>query len=173
MNFTFEGDLQKFDSNLWYYHVMVPESISRSFRDHGAKRLICQIDSKLSMHCALMPTGEGTYFININKEVRKKLKWRIGQSKAINLTEDKSEYGIEMSIEFSEMLNSDATGSEFFHQLTAGKQRTLIYLATKPKQSVTRLKKSVIILDYLKSVHGKLDFKELNEAFKDRKDDVF
>ena len=65
------------------------------------------------------------------------------------------------------LLLVDEGGSHFFHQLTAGKQRSLLHVIGKPKSSAIRLKKAVIVLDFLKINNGKLDFKLLNIAFKE------
>ena len=37
----------------------------------------------------------------------------------------------------------------------------------KSKTSDTRLKKAIVISEYLKQVNGKIDFKQLQQAFKD------
>ncbi len=168
---SFEGVLAKFDSELWYYHVMVPPAIQKFYKSKAVNRLLATIADSVQIHCAIMPAGEGDYFININKEVRKKLEWKVGQKRLITLEPDNSKYGMHVAMEFEEVLASDSEGSNFFHQLSMGKQRNLIYLASKPKTSATRLKKSIIIIDYLKEANGELDFKALNQAFKDRKND--
>ncbi len=167
----FQARLEKFDTDLWHYHIPVPKEISAYYRSKNIKRLICKLNDDIQIHCALMPMGDGDYFININKDVRKKSKWEVGQYREIQLLPDESKYGMEISPEFQEVLNTDIDGHSIFEKLTPGKQRNLIYLATKPKTSHTRLKKSIIIIDYLKSCKGQIDFKELNQAFKDRKND--
>ena len=60
----------------------------------------------------------------------------------------------------------DEDGSTLFHSLTMGKQRSLVHLIGKPKSSEIRIRKALTMLEYLKSVNGNLDFKDLNEAFK-------
>ena len=173
MAVTFEGILNQFDSNLWGHHMMVPTEIVHGFKENNVNRLVCTIDSEIKFHCAFMPSGNGAYFINVNKEIRKKLRWRIGQPRSIELEADTSKYGMEMPEELEVLLATDNYGDKLFHALTPGKQRNLIYIAAKPKQSSTRLKKSIIMIDYLKEVDGKLDFKELNQSLKDRKDEEF
>jgi len=54
-----------------------------------------------------------------------------------------------------------------FHNLSAGKQRTLLHLIGKPKSEEIRINKAMVVNEYLKEVNGRLDFKELNQAFKD------
>lgn len=64
------------------------------------------------------------------------------------------------------MLDQDEQGNELFHALTKGKQRSLVYLVTKVKNSDSRLNKSLAIIEHLKDVKGQLDFKMLNEKIK-------
>ena len=168
MEIQFEAELVRFNSDLWGHHFIVPEKFAAYLVTNKIRRLVCLIENRVEFQCALMPLKTGEHFINVNKENRKKLKWRIGEIRSIELRQDQSKYGLDMPEELAELLNIDEEGNDVFHQLTPGKQRNLIYIAGKPKTSATRLKKSIIIIDYLKSVNGKLDFKELNQAFKDR-----
>jgi len=71
-----------------------------------------------------------------------------------------------ISEELEEILSQDPDGSELFHKLTPGKIRSLIYHVGKYKSSDKRVEKGVIILEHLKANEGKLDWKMLNEAFK-------
>ena len=121
---------------------------------------------QLPFSCALMPDGIGQYFININKEHRNKLKVIKGSMVTVSSAEDTSEYGMPMPEEMQELLYQDEEGSRVFELLTPGKKRTLLHLIGKIKSSDIRITKSIKIINYLKSVNGKLDFKELNEALK-------
>ena len=162
----FLSRLERFDSDLWMFHIMIPDDIVQPFLQEGHKRVVCEIEGLESFHCALMPKGDGQYFINLNKERRKKLGLHLGAEINVQLKIDQSKYGLPMPEELGELLKMDEEGNYIFHQLTPGKQRTLIHIVGKHKRSETRLRKAVVIVDYLKAVQGKLDFKELNEAFK-------
>jgi hypothetical protein len=50
--------------------------------------------------------------------------------------------------------------------LTKGKQRGLIYIVTKVKNTNSRLNKSLAIIEHLKDVKGNLEYKMLNEKIK-------
>lgn len=164
----FSSRLEKFDSDLWMFHFMIPDDIVQAFLQEGHKRVVCEIEGLEPFQCALMPKGDGQYFINLNKERRKKMGLHLGAKINVQLKADQSKYGLPMPEELGELLKMDEEGNQIFHQLTPGKQRTLIHLVGKPKRSATRLNKAVVIVDYLKAVQGRLDFKELNEAFKQR-----
>jgi len=165
-----KSTIGKLDSAVWNMHLTVPKEMSDHFLNSTGNRVICNIDDQHEFHAALMPKGEGIYFININKEIRKKLRLEEGDEIPITLVPDTSKYGIHLPEEMEELLAQDVAGDRVFHQLTIGKQRSLLHIAGKAKSSNVRLRKSLMILDYLKSVNGELDFKELNSFFKDYRD---
>ena len=82
------------------------------------------------------------------------------------MEKDLSEYGHEMPEEMQVLLDQDEVGSGYFYGLTKGKQRGLVYIVTKVKNINSRLNKSLAILEHLKDVKGKLDYKMLNEKIK-------
>ena len=117
-----------------------------------------------------MPKGDGSYFINVNKEIRKKLNLGLGASANVVLTADKSKYGMPLPPEMEELLLQDVEGEKLFHALSMGKQRSLLHIIGKPKSSNVRLRKALMTLDYLKSVKGKLDFRALNQFYKENRE---
>lgn len=164
---TFHNKLSKFpDSPLWGFHVMVPTQIATLLIKNNNRRVIIYINEAGPYHQALMPDGKSGFFLTINKEIRSALNLKIDFKLTIRIKKDLSKYGMHMPIELAELLKLDIEGSAVFHSLTLGKQRSLIHLVSKNKRSETRITKSIVILDYLREVNGKLDYKELNQAFK-------
>lgn len=123
----------------------------------------------LSFQCGLFPKGKGIYFINLNKENRRKINVSEGDKMLIELTEDTSKYGIPVPAIFEELLFQDPEGDQRFHELTPGTQRSLLYIIGKPKSERLQLEKGLVILDFIKSFEGKVDFKGLNEALKNNR----
>lgn len=113
-----------------------------------------------------MPYGDGSYFINFNKEIRTKISKANLHQLHISIQIDESEYGLPFPEELKELLELDEEGNHHFHNLTIGKQRNLIHLIGKPKNSDIRIRKAITVVDYLKSTGGKLDFKALYNALK-------
>lgn len=167
MKFEFKSTIgfKKDDSLMWSHRIIVPDEIVDHFRDTD-KRIICRINNSDPLHCALMPNGDGTYFIMTNNEFRKKNKLQKGDSVLVKIEKDESKYGMWVPDFFKELCFQDPEASELFHDLSAGKQRTLLHQITKPKSETKQLEKALTIFDYLKNVNGQLDFKELNECFK-------
>ena len=163
----FEAKIDNFhNDNVYGHHLIVPEEVFEHFSKKKIKRFICTINGEYSFPCALMPKG-GIRFIHINAEIRKKCKLRVGSKVHASLIPDESKYGMSMPEEMDELLKIDDEANEYFHALTKGKQRSLLYIIGKPKSSEIRLKKAIVITEHLKRLNGKLDFKILNQDFKE------
>lgn len=161
----FTSGLKKFESNLWGHHVEIPAAIAEQFIDGTDRRVICVLNDAVTINSSIMSSGE-VFFILINKNLREKLALKIGSEIKIRLSKDHSTYGMPMPEEFATLLEQDETGSEYFHALTPGKQRALIYMVSKVKNFDSRLNKALAILFHLKEQQGKLDFKQLNLTIK-------
>jgi len=164
---TFKTTLQKFDSKLWYYYLEVPLKIKEKYVEGKDRRVIITVNDSEEIPCAIMPNGNEYYFINFNKENRKKLKLNVGDKVTVKIKKDKSKYGMPMPEEFQEILYLDPEVEKYFETLTPGKQRALLHLIGKPKGQETRIKKAIVISEHLKNHKGKLDFKILNQEYKD------
>jgi hypothetical protein len=129
------------------------------------KRVICTINKTVILHSALLQKS-GMYFILLNQPLVKKQKWNIGDRLMINLAPDDSTYGIPISEEFQEVLASDPEGNDWFHQLTPGKQRSLLHIINKIKSSQLKIEGSFVILEHLKRHQGMVDYQILNQDIK-------
>jgi len=166
MSYEFNTRLLKVNSSLgWNYHFIIPKDISAEILKNN-RRVICEINNVISFQCGLFPKGKGIYFINLNKENRKKLDGGVGDEIHIKLSIDNSKYGMSIPSVFEELLLQDPDGEKYFHALTPGKQRNLLYIIGKPKSERIQLEKGIVILEFLKSFDGKIDFRGLNEALK-------
>jgi len=165
----YTSTVQEYKNRLWKYHVKVPSDIVNDLKEKKIKRIMCSLNNGEGFHSSLMPAGEGEYFIKVNTKILSKLKLKVGSEVSVELTEDESTYGMPIAEEMKELLKNDPEADLFFHQLTPGKQRSLLYLVYKIKSSSKRLEKSFIILEHLKEQKGKLDFKMLNRDFKNKK----
>jgi hypothetical protein len=164
----FNAILEKFDSELWTYHVKVPYVIARQFIDSTGQRVIASLNNGEGIHCAIMAAGDDVYFLNMNAEIRKKYQLSIGSTVHIALKPDTSKYGMPMPEELEAVLEEDDVFNTYFDALTPGKQRNLIYIVNKVKDSDKRIRKSIVIADHLKNFSGKIDFKVLNAALRGR-----
>ncbi|RPA69452.1 hypothetical protein EF405_06580 [Cyclobacteriaceae bacterium YHN15] len=165
MKKSFFSTLENFHSSLWQYHCPVPEVIALQFVEGDNKRIICQLNDLPPYPAALMKTKD-YWFILINKSMQERLRIFEGEKLYLTIEKDHSEFGHEMPEELQVLLDQDDLGNQYFYALTKGKQRSLVYLVNKVKNSNSRLNKSLAIIEHLKEVKGKLDYKKLNEKIK-------
>ena len=163
----FHAVLEKSDNRLWGAHVVVPRALMKQFPDVDARRVICTLNGTERYQTAILPYDGDAWVIRVNKTLMRKLKLAIGTDVHIELQADTSEYGLPMPEELEALLEQDPEGSELFHALTRGKQRTLLYIAGGVKDSAKRIDRAVVILRHLKSNGGKIDFRKLADALKD------
>jgi len=164
---SFTSIMEKFDSNLWGFHFCVSSEIGNQFVTEGNdRRVICLLNSKEEFQCALMPKGDGNFFINVNKKLRDALKLVIGSHVSVLLKKDESEYGLPMPEELQELLSQDEEGDKLFHGLTIGKQRTLLYIVGSVKDTGKRISRALVIVNHLKANGGKINYKKLNEGLR-------
>lgn len=157
----FQTKLERFNSNLWHYHIVIPKKIATPFIDGVNKRIICHINQTITFQAALMPSGKGDFFININAEIRKRGKLKELDVLTVIIEKDTSEFGLPICEEFTELLEQDLEGSDYFNALTMGKKRTLIYIIGKPKSAELRIRNGIAILNHLKNLKGKINYKQL------------
>lgn len=166
---TFTTTLIDLKSSVWKHGFIVPNSIAKEFLSINDKRVLCSINQSKAFHAALMPKGDATWFINVNKEVQKSLHLALGHEMEIKLETDTSEYGMELSEVFIELLAQDEEGKHYFEALTMGKKRTLIHIINTGKSEAVQIQRSINILEYLKDNQGKIDFKTLQVALRQKR----
>lgn len=166
----FNARLDNFNSKLWSYHIKVPKGIAAHFLELGDKRVVCRLNDAYEFQCAIMPAGDGVFFININKKIRDQLRLKEGSRVSVSLEKDNSTYGMPFPEELKEVLVQDKEGNRLFHQLTPGKQRIIIYGVSQVKNSAGRIQRALIMVDHIRRNDGKIDFKKLYQELNSKDD---
>ena len=164
----FTSILEVSNNKLWGAHFTVPDIIARVFVSNDARRVVCVLNDVVEYQCALLPKGDGSFLITVNKKTRDALRLKPGSPLRVSLRRDDSEYGLPMPEELAEVLAQDEEGNRLFHALTPGKQRTLLYIVGNVKNTDTRLRRAIAIVDHLKQNGGKIDYKKLNIDLRER-----
>ena len=168
----FKAEVRKFEKGLWSFHLIVPESVYMEMSREGTKRVMCSLNNEKAFHAGFMPDGKGNWFIKLNKEKMKIYKLELGQEVDVSLSKDNSKYGMALPEEFEELLYQDPEGEKYFDALSPGKRRSLIYMVDQVKSSDIRLRRALVILQFLKQNQGELDYRQLNEAIKNSNQDL-
>lgn len=161
-----EGNVIIGEESLGYIGIPVSEEIAKFYKKNDINRFIFQIDGIEEFYGAFVPYEKGKSMILINADRRKKLGINIGDKIEVLIKADDSKYGMPLPEEMKIAFQEDPEGKDYFHQLTPGKMRSLLHIVSKYKSSDKRIEKAVIILEHLRANLGKLDYKMLNEAFK-------
>lgn len=165
----FDGVINSFgENNLGYGpYIEIPQDIYEKMVEKTTdKRIKCTLNNTITVSRA-MSQNKGMYYILLNKDVLKKCKIDIGNAVQVELQPDTSKYGIDITEEMEEVIFSDPKGNDLFDTLTPGAQRSLIYIVNKIKSSQLRIERSFVILEHLKKMKGKVDYKILQQDFKD------
>lgn len=163
---TFTTYLLRFENtDLWHFHFIVPEDVAVALKEKS-QRVICTLNGSYTFQCAVLSAGSYGYFINVNQEIRKQLNLKINDEISVTLCPDNSEYGLPVPHVFEVLWQQDPEFYDIFNKLTKGKQRTFLHFIGKFKSETKQLEKLMILRHYLVQTNGKIDFKELNQAFK-------
>ncbi|CAN5372320.1 hypothetical protein BH10ACI2_BH10ACI2_15110 [soil metagenome] len=162
----FKTELVRSENDSGWHFLLVEKAIVDKFGFEGkSKRIVCTMNGGEGFQCALLPWGE-TFYIIVNKKKRDAIGIVAGDTVDVLLEKDESRYGLPMPEEFREVLNQDPEGDEMFHALTAGKQRSILYQLSKPKDIDLRIHQALIIVAHLKENEGKILDKVLYEELK-------
>lgn len=162
----FTSKLDKFSPESgWHFIAVTADMVSKFTFEEKSKRVVCTLNGTETFQCALMPY-DGHFFVMINKGARSRLKVEAGDLVAVEIAKDESKYGLPMPEELREVLNQDPEGDRYFHQLTPGKQRSLLYFIGKFKDIDKRIHASLVLMAHLHKNDGKLIHEDLHEELK-------
>ena len=162
----FKTPLVKSSTGSGWHFLLVDKKIVAKFGfEDKFKRVVCSMNGDAGFQCALLPWGD-TFYIIVNKKKRDAIGIVEGDIVDVLLEKDESKYGLPMPEEFEEVLKQDPDGDRMFHALTAGKQRSILYLLSRPKDIDVRIHQALVIVEHLKENDGKIIDKVLYEELK-------
>lgn len=162
----FKTELIQSTTGSGWHFLLVEKKIEQKFGfESKFRRVVCSINGGESFQCALMPWGE-IFYIIVNKQKREAIGIVAGDMVSVELIKDESKYGLPMPPEFREVLDQDPEGDQLFHGLTAGKQRSILYLLAKPKDIDVRIHYALLIVEHLKDNDGRIIDSKLYEDLK-------
>ena len=149
----------------WHFLLIEKKIVDKFGFPDKFKRVICSINGSDGFQCALLPWQQMFYII-VNKKKRDALGIVSGDTVDVELVRDESKYGLPMPEEFREVLDQDPDGDRLFHDLTKGKQRSVLYHIGNVKDIDRRIHVALIFVEHLKNNDGKIINKLLMEELK-------
>lgn len=150
----------------WYILRASREIVEPLGLSGNSRRVVCTLNDSRSIQCALFPIKAGGFFITVSKKLREQLRLSEGDTVRLSLAKDTSKYGLPLPKELKEVMRQDATGNKLFHALTPGNQRLSIRLIDMAQDIEKRIRRSLILMEYLKSKDGSFVYNEIANALK-------
>ena len=162
----FTAILEKSTNKLWGSHLRVPPSVAQKLVSGSSRRVLRTLNGSEEHQCALLPYGEGTFVLSVNKSLRDALHLEIGSSIRVSLRRDESKYGLPVPAELKELFRQDSEGNALFHSLTSGRQRTLLYIVGSARGPEERAWRASLIVRHLRENHGTIRYRQLYQSLK-------
>lgn len=149
-------------SYLKTFYLEIPATVVKKVGGIGKVRLLCEVNKQITFQCGLMSLHEGKAYISINSKRMKELGVGNGDTVAVILTEDTSEFGVDVPEELSELFKQDPEGKHRFDLLKPGMQRYILNFVNTVKSTQLRVDKAFMLISNLKNLTpGKETFKEI------------
>jgi hypothetical protein len=154
------------DSDIYHWYFPVANDVADEMIDGADRRVVVTVNEKERYHCAIHGDGAGGFRIMLNQQRCKKLKLSRGEPIQVEVLKDRSEYGMEMSEELREVLDQMPPADKLFHEMTKGRQRTLIYWVQNVKSSDIKIRRALVMCGHVEEQNGVPDFKLMNVEMK-------
>lgn len=147
---TFTALLTPVTGQFIQYFIVVPQETAYLFREAaGAVRVLCSIEGKEEFPCALNPRGDD-YVIMASKQLIRKHRLQDGVPFRVSIRKDKDD-GLLLPEELREVLEQDDWAGQLFEALLPGRKRSLLYYIRSAKSIDTKIKRSLEIVEKLKT----------------------
>lgn len=149
-------------SYLKTFYLEIPASVVKQIGGIGKQRLFCEVNKTVKFQCGLIALGEGKAYISINSKRMKEAGVGFGDMVNVILSEDNSEYGVEIPEELAELFKQDPEGKKRFDLLTPGKQRYILNYVASVKSPQLRVDRAFLLISNLKTLPlGKEHFRDM------------
>jgi hypothetical protein len=150
----FKATIEKMSSGGMHF-IRVDQTIAKRFLEAGSKRVLCVVNGKHELHCAIQNSKDVGYYIALGGSTLKAIGEKAGAVLQLDLKPDELPNQLPVPEELEEVFSSDGDAAKVFESLTDGNRRSLIYLVLQVKSSDKRIERSLRIAENLKrGVHS-------------------
>ncbi len=140
----------------------IPATVVKKLGGKFSLRLKCKVNGELEFQTGFVAAGKGRALVSINKKRMKELGVIEGSRVDVELTLDKTKYGMPVPEELEELLAQDDEGRKRFEGLTMGKRRYVIFYVSQVKAPDKRLERAMFLIENLKlAPEGKETFRDM------------
>ncbi len=150
---SFNAFLEPVDEIMVHHLIPVPDEIAHQFvKGKRAPRILCSISGNSEFACALNPR-HGRYVIIASLQLIKQNRLAVGLPFSVSIRIDPHN-GLELPAELAEVLSQDDFANQVFESLNDGHKRGLLYYVRQAKTLDTRIKRSIEIMEKMKTRFG-------------------
>lgn len=132
------------------HYLEIPARAVEAFGGKFSRRFVCRVNGKLEFQGGLVALGGGKGYITLSKARLKQLGAKAGDSVALELSLDRSKFGMEYPEELRALFAQDPEGKRKFSALPPGKQRYIVYYVGLVKNTHLRLERALFLIENLK-----------------------
>ncbi|MEM8927205.1 MAG: YdeI/OmpD-associated family protein [Bacteroidota bacterium] len=147
------------------HSIIIPDVVAVPFieQGHSRVRVRASFESNSIEFYAAVRKYNGQYTMMFSKNKQKELGLLPNDCFEMQFFEDTSKYGVEVPEEFQAVMLSDYKAYQIFESFTKGKQRGIIYMITRFKDSQKKIDKTLLLCENLK--RGIRENKDLLKLF--------
>jgi uncharacterized protein YdeI (YjbR/CyaY-like superfamily) len=147
---TFPASLERMQSELGWVIAHIPFDVNKVWGKRGQIRVRGEING-FGFRTSLFPTGRGTHYLLVNKQMQAGGKVRQGETAKFRLEPDREERPISVPPELDEALGESRALRKFFDQLTPSRQRDCSRVVLAVKSPEGRRRRAAQIAELLLS----------------------
>lgn len=132
------------------HYLEIPASAIAAFGGKFSRRFVCRVNGKLTFQGGLVALGGGKGYITLSKARMKELGVKSGDAVSLELSLDRSKFGMEYPEELRALFAQDPEGKKRFSELPPGKQRYIVYYVGLVKNTDSRLERALFLIENLK-----------------------
>ena len=134
------------------HSIIIPDAIALPFIEKGHSRVKVKatFETRSIAFFAALRKYHGQFTMMFSKNKQKELGLLPNDYFQVQFFEDTSKYGVEVPEEFEAVLLSDHDAYQIFESFTKGKQRGIIYMITRFKDSQKKIDKTLVLCENLK-----------------------
>jgi hypothetical protein len=147
----FTAPLDRLPDGLKAYYVPFPGSVEEEFGSRGSVRVLVSFNGVPAKR-ALIPRGDGTHYLLVNPELRRRARLALGSPVRVELTRDLTPPDeLDLPDELTAALDLEPGAMETFQRLKIGVRRGMALWVDQAKRPETRVKRALDLLGRIQS----------------------
>lgn len=132
------------------HYLEIPARAVAAFGGKFSRRFACRVNGKLEFQGGLVALGGGKGYVSLSKARMKELGVKAGDAVSLELSLDRSKFGMEYPEELRALFAQDPEGKRKFSGLPPSKQRYIVYYVGLVKSTHLRLERALFLIENLK-----------------------